>query len=155
MKKLVALLLAGAIAVGAADYLGWLGDTQMDMSDVLQFRVRPVDKNTGQIVTDVHVTCVRKGSEEACSQKEASGDGVITVNFLVRKSVKLSRVFKFQLKEKIWMNEDADLALVFIQPNYDRYWLVLKAGDLVEWVDKVKDVPLESLSTGVGQSGSQ
>jgi hypothetical protein len=148
MKRLVAAVIACAALVTGADYLGLMGESQMDMADVLNLRVRPVDQKSGQIVTDVHITCARDGSEEICSQKDQTGDGVITVNFLVKKSVKLSRLFKFKRKEKIWLDEEAAMALVFIQPNYDRYFLVLKGADLIEWADKVKEVALVPSSAG-------
>jgi hypothetical protein len=150
MKRLIAAVIALALLVTGADYFGLLGESQLDMRDVLNLRVRPVDQKSGQIVTDVHITCVRKGSEEVCSQMEQGGDGVITVNFLVTKSLKLSRLFKFKRKEKLWLDEEAAMALVFIQPNYDRYFLVLKGSDLLEWADRVKEVPLVPSPAGKG-----
>lgn len=149
-KILLAVLVLVVLVIGADRY-GLFGESQLDMHDLIHLNVRPVDKSTGQVVTDVHITCVRRKSEDACSQQAPSGDGIVTLNFLLNKSVKLSRLFKFQLKEKLWVDEDQSIALVFIQPNYDRYFLVLSTPDLLQWVDKVKDVPMNpTVDTGSG-----
>ena len=152
IKVLAALLLIAAVVIGA-DRFGLFGESQLDMRDLIHLNVRPVDKNTGQVVTDVHITCVRRKSDDACTQQAPSGDGIVTLNFLLNKSVKLSRLFKFQLKEKLWVDEEQSITLVFIQPNYDRYFLVLSTPDLLQWADKVKDVPM-SLSTDTGSSAN-
>ena len=86
---------------------------------------------------------MRRKSEEACSQKAQSGEGVLTLNFLVGKTVVLSRLFKFKRNEKLWLNEDGIVVLVFIQPNYERLFLQVKTPDIIEWGDQIKVIPLD------------
>ncbi len=113
------------IAIVSADYAGAFGVREMQMQDLLHLRLKVLDKVTGQIVTGVHVTCARRGSEEACSQKPEVGDGLLELNFVVLKSARYTRLFRFTKAEKLWLNEDSELVLVFIHPDYERLFLTL------------------------------
>jgi hypothetical protein len=142
MKKIIAAVTATLICVVAADYFGLFGVKQVDMADLLHLRVKPVDQETGQIITDVHVTCVRRKSEEACSQKQQAGDGVLTLNFLVNRSAKYSRLLRFKTAEKLWVDDDTIVVLVFIHPNYDRLFLQVTTPDILQWGESVKVIEL-------------
>lgn len=150
MKKFVAVLVVALLGVVGADYFGLFGVRQVDMADLLHLRVKPVDKDSGQIITDVHVTCVRRRSEEACSQKQQAGDGVLTLNFLVNRSAKYSRLFRFKTAEKLWLDEEAIVVLVFIHPNYDRLFLQVTTPDIVQWGDSVKVIELTPIAESAG-----
>lgn len=158
MKKLTALALIVALIVLAilgADFFGIFGTREMVQSDILQLRVKPFDKATGRTVSDVHVTCARRGSEEACSQKAPSADGVLTLNFIVAKAAVYTRLLKFKKREQVFLDEEGEMVLVFIQPNYERLFLVVKTPDIVAWGDEVKAVPLEATSqVGTARSDS-
>jgi hypothetical protein len=147
LKNLLLAVVVLIAAVVGADYAGLLGIRRIEMNDILHLRVKPVDKNTGQTLTDVHVTCVRRGSEEVCSQKAQSAEGVLTLNFIVAKSAIYTRLLKFKKDEQVWLDDEGEVYLVFIHPNYDRYWLQVKTADIVEWGDEVKLVPLEPFGT--------
>ena len=154
MGRKIFLGIAGlAVIILVGDFVGVFGVRKVDMSDLLHLRVKPVDSKTGQVVSDVHVTCIRHKSEEACSQKSPSGDGVLTLNFLVGKTVQLTRLLKIKKSEDLWLRDDGLVVLVFIQPNYDRYFLQVRSGDLREWGDRVKVVPMD-LTPDTSTSGT-
>lgn len=142
MRKIIAVVVIALLGVVGADHFGLFGVRQVDMADLLHLRVKPVDRDSGQIITDVHVTCVRRRSEEACSQKPQTGDGVLTLNFLVNRSAKYSRLFRFKTAEKLWLDEEAIVVLVFIHPNYDRLFLQVTTPDIVQWGESVKVIEL-------------
>lgn len=150
MRKIIAVLVMALLGVVAADYFGLFGVRQVDMADLLHLRVKPVDKESGRIITDVHVTCVRRRSEEACSQKQQAGDGVLTLNFLVNRSVRYSRLFRFKTAEKLWLDEEAIVVLVFIHPNYERLFLQVTTPDIVQWGESVKVIELAPIAEAGG-----
>lgn len=150
MRKIIAVLVMALLGVVAADYFGLFGVRQVDMADLLHLRVKPVDKESGRIITDVHVTCVRRRSEEACSQKQQTGDGVLTLNFLVNRSVRYSRLFRFKTAEKLWLDEDAIVVLVFIHPDYERLFLQVTTPDIVQWGESVKVIELAPIAPAGG-----
>lgn len=131
------------IAIVAADYAGAFGVREMQAQDLLHLRLEVHDKVTGQIVTGVHVTCVRRGSEEACSQKPEAGDGLLELNFVVLKSARDTRLFKFRKAEKLWLNEESELVLVFIHPNYERLFLTLDTALIEQAQDGAQRIELD------------
>jgi len=143
-KQLVVAAAGLIIGLIAVDYVGAFGMREMQMQDLLHLRFKMVDKTTGVLVSDVHVTCVRRGSVAACSQKPDMPEGLVELNFVVAKSVKFTRLFKFKKAEKLWLHEQGEVFLVFIHPNYGRLFLQVKAQDLEQWRDQVKTVELEA-----------
>ncbi|MGQ0658118.1 MAG: hypothetical protein ACT4NU_08505 [Chromatiales bacterium] len=136
-----ALVVALAAAV-AADYAGAFGLREMQMQDLLHLRLKIIDRSTGKVVTGVHVTCVRRGSEEACSQKPETGEGTVELNFVVLKSARFTPLFKFRKAEKLWLSGEDELVLVLIHPDYERLFLPIDPQRLEPGRDQVEVVEL-------------
>jgi len=126
--RLALAVVALILAIIGADYAGAFGAREMQMQDLLHLRLEVREKITGQIVTGVHVTCVRHGSEEACSQKPQAGDGLLELNFVILKSARYTPLFRFKKAERRWLDEQGEIVLVFIHPDYERLFLTLNTA---------------------------
>ena len=126
----LALLAAAAIA---ADYAGLFGTRRQAFVDYVDVRFQPVEKASGRPIRDVHITCFRKGSEHACSERMVHGQETIHAKFAALMVRTRSWLFT---RGTIVGDPDMRVHVMFIHPDYDRVTRTFTVADLVRLEDR-------------------
>lgn len=105
------------ILIIIADYLQLFGISQVSEFDIINLNFKPVDEDTGAPVTDVHIRCFQKSNNNACSEKESPGYGLVTVAVPVTRIINRSMFFEHD--SRIEETADPKLHIMFIHNDYN------------------------------------
>lgn len=120
------LLLAGAAI--AADYAGLLGTHRQVFVDYVDVSFQTLDAATGRPIRDVHVTCFRKGSRHACSERLAHGQDTVYAKF----GALMVRTRGWLLSRGTEIGDpDMRVHIMFIHPDYERVVRTFTVAELV------------------------
>jgi hypothetical protein len=127
IKSAAVVSVCVALAV-AADWHGVFSQREEHIPDVVHLTFKFVDDLSGAPIPDVHVTCVRRMSESACTERAGKNPGETTITLGVLRLV--NRTLLFSHDAGFSLGSAGPVQLAFIHPNYDRLFQKLDAGDI-------------------------
>ncbi len=116
--KVVIVILILLIALVGADYQGWLGVHTETEQDYFGVHFTTEDDQTGETITDFFVNCTRRGSRNACAIEQGMKKTVREAKFGIIK--RIEKTWLFTKGESIVGENEVDVHLMFIHPDYDR-----------------------------------
>jgi len=131
MNKKTALILGLAVlgAVVVADFFGLLGvkqDVEVVFSEV---RFKIIDTETGGLIVNARAKCTRRGSDNACTNRDSRTAGVIAINIPTNYAVEKTRLFE---KNKALITpSDPNIHVFFIHNDYYHTNRTFNLADLV------------------------
>ncbi len=137
MKKVIAILVLLLIPVAfvAGDYLGLFGTAKSRVYDQVSVHFSPEDSQTHLAITDVHISCYRQGSRNACTEVDSGDNRQLAMLLTVPRLVTRSHLF--ELSSELLVAEGLELDLVFIHPDYEQYHRRYSVSELL----KMQSVP--------------
>jgi len=117
MKAVIAIIVL-LLAVVAADYQGWLGLHTETEQDYFGVHFKTEDEQTGEAITDFFINCTRRGSRNACSIEQGMKKTIREAKFGVIKQIE--KTWLFTKGESIVGEDEVEVHLMFIHPDYDR-----------------------------------
>jgi hypothetical protein len=143
MKKIIAIgVLLIPVAMLAGDYLGLFGTVKSRIYDQVPVLFSPEDSQTHRSITDVHITCYRTGSRNACAEVPSGDNRRIAMILTVPRLVTRSHLFELASKQLV--PDDLELNLVFIHPDYEQYHRRYSVSELLNMQSEPNRIELIS-----------
>ena len=143
MKVVITVIILLSILV-AADYQGWLGVRNYTEQDYFGVRFKAVDDQNGELITDFFINCTRKGSRNACSIEQGRNKKSREAKFGIIKQIK--KTWLFPKGESIVGEDEVDVYLMFIHPDYMRRTYTYSMKQLLSMQDNTVTVKLKRSS---------
>jgi len=143
MKAFIAIIILFSVFV-AADYQGWLGMHTETEQDYFGVHFKTEDEQTGEAITDFFVNCTRRGSRNACSIEQGMKKVIREAKFGVIKQIE--KTWLFTKGESIVGEDEVDVHLMFIHPDYERRNNTYSMKQLLSMQDKIIAVKLKKSS---------
>lgn len=143
MKIIISVVLLIAALV-AADYQGWLGVRTDSEQDYFGIRFKAEDDQNDKTIVDFFINCTRKGSRNACSIQQGQNKTSREAKFGVIKLIK--KTWLFNKGESIIGEDEVDVHLMFIHPDYERRTNTYSMKQLLSMQDETITVKLKRSS---------
>ena len=127
-------------AVVAADYFALFGTRVTQKADFIELHFNTIDEEQGFKVTGVKIRCFRKGTNDACTQRESGKAGVVSINVPVR--LKIVKSWLFEQEVTILAPDDPKLHVMFIHNDYAHTVETIFYDEFFELTNKDMVVPL-------------
>ena len=111
-----------------ADFFKIFGTTEKTNFEIIELNFRMVNSDSGAPVTDVHVRCFQKGNNNACTEKESPGIGIVTVGVPINMIV--TRSLLFNQETRVQKTADPKLHIMFIHNNYNNPVKTIMVSDV-------------------------
>ena len=143
MKVAIAIIIL-LFALVAADHQGWLGMHTETEQDYFGVHFKTEDDQTGETIMDFFANCTRRGSRNACSIEQGMKKTTRVVKFGVIKQIE--KTWLFTKSESIVGEDEVDVHLMFIHPDYDRRTKTYSMKQLLSMQEKTVTVKLKRSS---------
>lgn len=117
MKIIISIIVLLAALV-AADYQGWLGTHNDSELDYFGVHFAADDDQSGEAIIDFFINCTRRGSQNACSIEQGMKKKTREAKFGIIKLI--NKTWLFRKGESVVGENEIDVHLMFIHPDYDR-----------------------------------
>lgn len=124
-----------------ADYQGWLGERNQTVLDYFGVRFQAEDEQSGELITDFFINCTRKGSRNACSIEQGRNKTSREAKFGIIKQIK--KTWLFHKGESIVGEDEVNVYLMFIHPDYERRTYPYSMKELLSLQDQTVTVKLK------------
>jgi len=99
-----------------------------------------LDKASGQPLTNVQVTCFRRGTRNACVRREAGEQANVGIHFeVVRRD---THTWLFHKSSHIEGGAEVEVNVMFIRPDYERLVRTYAINDLLDMSQGVTQILL-------------
>ena len=143
MKKiiiLISILLIIVTGIVTADYFGLFGTRVVQKADFIELHFNTIDEEQGFKLTDVKIRCFRKGTNDACTQRDSGKAGVVSINIPVR--LKIVKSWLFEQETSIIPPDDPKLHIMFIHNDYSHTVETLFYDEFFQLAQKYLVVPM-------------
>ena len=127
---LAAVVFAGVAFGVVADWQGVFGQREERQQDFVHLTFKSVDDLSAAPIAQVHITCVRRMNQSACTERAGENPGETTITLGVIHL--FNRTLLFSHDAGFSLGEGGPVTLAFIHPNYDRLFMQLQAGEIAE-----------------------
>ncbi len=126
ISGLLGLTLLGAVVV--ADFFGLVGVKQDIEVMLFEVRFKIVDADTGGLIVNARAKCTRRGSDNACTNRDSRAAGVIAINIPARYAVEKTRLF--EKNRALIPPSDPNIHVFFIHNDYYHSNRTFKLADI-------------------------
>lgn len=124
-----AAIVSICVALGlVADWHGVFGQREEHIQDVVHVTFKFVDDASSAPIADVHITCVRRMSESACTERAGKNPGETMITLGILRIV--NRTLLFSHDAGFSLGSAGAVPLAFIHPNYERHFQKLHAEEI-------------------------